>query len=119
MEYYAEWRLRGDRYDNGYGNGLTLGNGESVQEMQKLEENDSVTVFRGKRGHLLRCFHEKTGDVTVCRTEFTNETEEPVVIEMLASFSLRGVTADRIDDAFICPEITGSDHCPVGLDIRI
>lgn len=25
---------------------------------------------------------------------------------------------DRIDKAFICPEIMGSDHCPVGLDLR-
>jgi len=25
---------------------------------------------------------------------------------------------DNIDKAFICPEILGSDHCPVGLDIR-
>ena len=27
--------------------------------------------------------------------------------------------ADRIDKAFICSEIEGSDHCPVGLDIQI
>ena len=27
--------------------------------------------------------------------------------------------ADRIDRAYICPEIMGSDHCPVGLDITI
>ena len=25
--------------------------------------------------------------------------------------------ADRIDKAYICPEIFGSDHCPVGLDL--
>lgn len=25
---------------------------------------------------------------------------------------------DNIDKAFICPEILGSDHCPVGLDIQ-
>ena len=25
--------------------------------------------------------------------------------------------ADKIDKAYICPEIRGSDHCPVGLDI--
>ena len=31
----------------------------------------------------------------------------------LASDRLR----DNIDRAFICPEIPGSDHCPVGLDI--
>ncbi len=99
MEYYAEWRLRGDRYDNGYGNGLTLANGESVQEMQKVSETEDVTVFRGKRGHQLRCFHEKTGDVTVCRTEFQNDTDEPATVEMLASFALRGVTADRMHRA--------------------
>ena len=27
--------------------------------------------------------------------------------------------AERIDRAYICPEIMGSDHCPVGLDITI
>ena len=27
--------------------------------------------------------------------------------------------ADKIDRAYICPEIFGSDHCPVGLDIRL
>ena len=27
--------------------------------------------------------------------------------------------ADRIDRAYICPEVFGSDHCPVGLDIRL
>lgn len=26
---------------------------------------------------------------------------------------------DKIDKAFICPEIMGSDHCPVGLDITL
>ena len=25
---------------------------------------------------------------------------------------------EQIDKAYICPEITGSDHCPVGLDIH-
>ena len=27
--------------------------------------------------------------------------------------------ADRIEKAFICPEIEGSDHCPVGLELQI
>jgi exodeoxyribonuclease III len=26
---------------------------------------------------------------------------------------------DNIDKAFICPEILGSDHCPVGLDLKL
>lgn len=27
--------------------------------------------------------------------------------------------ADKIDRAYICPEVYGSDHCPVGLDISL
>lgn len=27
--------------------------------------------------------------------------------------------AERIDKAYICPEILGSDHCPVGLDLSV
>lgn len=26
---------------------------------------------------------------------------------------------DKIDKAYICPEIEGSDHCPVGLDLKL
>ena len=32
----------------------------------------------------------------------------------LVSDALRG----NIREAFICPEIVGSDHCPVGLDLQ-
>ena len=65
MEYYAEWRLRGDRYSDGYGNGRTLSSSESVQGMEKISENAAMTEFRGKKGHLLRVYHEKRGEVTV------------------------------------------------------
>lgn len=27
--------------------------------------------------------------------------------------------ADKIENAFICPEIFGSDHCPIGLDVAL
>lgn len=99
MEFYAEWRLRGDRYDNGYGNGMTLSNGESVQEMTKVREDEKETVFRGKNGHMLTCLHEKQGDVTVLKTVFRNETDQPAVLEMLASFAIKGVKADRMHRA--------------------
>ena len=104
-EFYAEWRLRGDRYDGGYGNGLTLANGESVQEMTKVSEDERETVFRGRCGHVLRCVHEKVEipgqnrSVTVCRTVFENATDKPATLEMLASFALKGVKADRMHRA--------------------
>jgi len=99
MEYYAEWRLRGDRYSDGYGNGRTLSSSESVQGMEKISENAAMTEFRGKKGHLLRVYHEKRGEVTFCRTVFENRTEEIATLELLSSFALRGLRADRIHRA--------------------
>ena len=32
-------------------------------------------------------------------------------------FLVSDALRENIQRAFICPEITGSDHCPVGLDL--
>lgn len=96
MEFYVEWRLRGDRYSDAYGNGHTLSTSESVQDMQKISEDDVLTVFRGKKGHILKAYHEKNGEVTLCRTVFENATGEEAVLELLSSFAIRGIEADRI-----------------------
>ncbi len=34
-------------------------------------------------------------------------------------FVLSDRLKDKIDKAYICPEIMGSDHCPVGLDLKL
>ncbi|MBR6020371.1 MAG: alpha-galactosidase [Lachnospiraceae bacterium] len=99
MEYYAEWRLRGDRYDGGYGNGHTLTGSESVQEMTKVSETADETVYRGKRGQTVTCVHRAVGDVTECFTVLENDTPATVTAELLASVAIRGITADRMHRA--------------------
>lgn len=99
MEYYAEWRLRGDRYSDGFGNGITLSSGESVREMELLSEEEGLTVFRGRKGHLLKVHHEARQGVTFCRTVLENPTEETAVLELLSSVAIRGLKADRIHRA--------------------
>ena len=99
MEFYAEWRLRGDRYSDGFGNGMTLSSSESTTDMTKISEDAEVTVFRGKKGHLLRVYHESRQGVTFCRTVFENATEEPAVLELLSGAALRGIRADRMHRA--------------------
>jgi alpha-galactosidase len=95
-EYYVDWRLRGDDYNEHFGNGLTLSMGESVQDMEIVSREPDKTVFRGKKGHTLTCFHEKKGDVTECRTLFENTTSETAVLELFSSFAIKGITADHI-----------------------
>ena len=99
MEFYAEWRLRGDRYQDSFGNGHTLSGSESVQGMEKISEDGEATVFRGKRGHLIRVKHKERDGVTVCSTVFENATEETAVVELLSSFAVRGIQADRMHRA--------------------
>jgi alpha-galactosidase len=99
MEYFCEWRLKGDEYGGSFGNGLTLAEGESALGMKKLSENGDETVFEGKHGHTLTCIHKKTGDVTVCQTVFENTTGTTARLELLSSFAIKGIEADRIHRA--------------------
>ena len=99
MEYYAEWRLRGDRYSDGFGNGITLSSSESVKEMKLISEDEQVSVFKGKKGHVLKVCHESRQGVTFCQTVFENPTEEAATLELLSSVAIRGIQADRIHRA--------------------
>ena len=68
MEFYVEWRQRGDSYNNGYGNGHTLSQSESVQKMKEIKKTDDFTKYQ-LDDILLTAYHKKTGDgVTECRT---------------------------------------------------
>lgn len=99
MIFYTEWRLRGDNYNDGFGNGITLSGGESAKSMKKISENDNETVFKGKNGHKLTSVHKKSGDVTECYSIFENTTTSTATLELLSSFAVNGINADRIHRA--------------------
>lgn len=99
MIFYTEWRLRGDNYNDGFGNGITLSGSESVKSMKTVSENQTETVFEGKNGHKLTSVHKKIGDVTECYSIFENTTESEATLELLSSFAVSGINADRIHRA--------------------
>ncbi len=99
MKFYTEWRLRGDDYNDCFGNGFTLSKSESVKTMKLLSQSDNESVFIGKHGHTVKCKHESMGDVTFCRTVFENTTNAPVTLELISSFAVSGIKADRIHRA--------------------
>ncbi|MBR3149544.1 MAG: alpha-galactosidase [Eubacterium sp.] len=99
MEFYTEWRLLGDEYGGGFTNGISLSGGESVNCMKEAEKCDDYTVFQGKYGHTLRCCHEKKRGVTFCKSVFENTTDKTARLELLSSFAIRGIKADKIHRA--------------------
>ena len=94
MEFYAELRLRGDEYNDGYGNGITLSGSETVRSLEEVSKTENETVFKTKKGHTLRVLHEKKGDVTICRSIFENTSSEDAAIELLSSFAIRDLDAE-------------------------
>ncbi len=99
MEFYTEFRLLGDEYGGNFGNGITLSGGESTYGVTEIDKTDGLTVYKGKRGHTVKCFHESERGVTFCRSEFINTTNETARLELISSFAVRGIKADRIHRA--------------------
>ena len=95
MEQYIELRLQGDAFAGGYAAGLTMCGGQSTQEMKMVSENDGAVVYENGRQHKATLNREKSGDVEFLSTTFTNESDKPVVLEMLASFALKGLDVDH------------------------
>ena len=60
MEFYTELRLRGDSYNNGYGNGITLTQSETVRNMKKVSGDESQTVFETESKIKVTVSHKKT-----------------------------------------------------------
>ena len=99
MEFYVEWRRRGDNYNNGYGNGHTLSLSESVQKMKEIKTENDSTVFQ-KDGITLTAYHKKITDgVTECRTVIENKSGKETYIELLSSFAIKKIKADKIHRA--------------------
>ena len=91
MEFYVEWRRRGDKYNNGYGNGHTLSLSESVQKMKEIKTGDDSTVFQND-GITLTAYHKKITDgVTECRTVIENKSGKETYIELLSSFAIKKI----------------------------
>lgn len=99
MDFTVQWRLKGDEYGGNFGNGFTLSNGESFWGMKEIEKTEDKTVFKGKNGHKLTCFHKENNKTYELKTVFENETENVAELELLSSFAINGITADRIHRA--------------------
>ena len=99
MEFYTEWRLLGDEYGGHFTNGFSLSRSESVHDMTEVEKNDDFTVYRGKNGHTVKCFHKSERGVTFCSSVFENTTDKTARLELLSSFAVNGIKADKIHRA--------------------
>ena len=97
MEYKVQLKLRGDAHGGGFSNGLTLAGSQSVADLELVSASDDLTVYANPHGHRIECWHVARPDGTVeCRTVFENRGYAPATLDLLTSFALDGLHADRI-----------------------
>ena len=100
MEFIAECKLMGDGYAGGFSCGMSMAGSQTTENLVKIktseEKNKKVTLWKDERGYEVRVFEEKENQVARVYTEFKNNSEKEVVMEMLASFALKGIKADKI-----------------------
>lgn len=100
MEFIAECKLMGDGYAGGFSCGMSMAGSQTAENLVKIktseEKNKKITLWKEERGYEVRVFEEKEDQATRVYTEFKNNSEKEVVMEMLASFALKGIKADKI-----------------------
>ena len=96
MEYYVECKIRGDSFGPGFSAGLTLTEGGTMEQFSVSEQREDCTVYTDSRGYRLEAWHIPAGNAVECRSVFVNESDTPVILELLTSFALQGLHADRM-----------------------
>lgn len=102
-------KLLGDDYPGGFAHGHSMRNSGTVSQLKfdnqyQIDEEDRLTIATAfKTPSLCRVVHylvyHLSYKVVESYVTFTNEGENPVTLEMLASFSLTGITPFADDDA--------------------
>ena len=109
VEPLVQVKLTGDAVSGGFSQGITLRNSATLsslcydgQEVLKSKDKtEVVTTLRSERGYA--CEHhlvyQNDDEAITVQTLFRNESQEILSLELLASFSLSGLTPFADDDA--------------------
>ncbi len=96
MEYYVELKLRKDAHNGGFSNGLTLCGSESTRGLERILEKDDVIVYKNSTNQYVTLNMVNNNDTVEVSTIFENKGSESTTLEMLSSFALKGIKADKI-----------------------
>lgn len=95
----AQVKFSGDGYPGGYANGLSMLGSETMDRFKVISDSEFETILQNDDGITLSCRHfpaPEAPSVTSCQTIITNNSDHFVTLEMLTSFCLTEVKADRV-----------------------
>lgn len=98
MEFKGEIKLKGDEYTGFYSCGLTMLGSSTMGRFSNVQATDDSNIYRSEDGLELSVVHmpSAASDATEILTTFTNNSDKPVILELLTSFVVPGIKADKI-----------------------
>ena len=96
MELIAEIKLEGDGYAGGFSCGLSMCRSKTIENFKKVNETETKICYENAEGVLLTVYKQKENEVMHVWTEIENHSADEITMEMLASFALKNVVADKI-----------------------
>lgn len=96
MEYYVELKLRNDEHAGGFSNGMTLCRSKSTIDLEQISESNGSILYKNAQGHYVTLNMTMNSDTVEVSTTFENRGDQPATLEMLSSFAIKGIAADKI-----------------------
>jgi len=98
MEFKGEIKLAGDEYTGFYSCGLTMLGSSTMGRFSDVQKTDKSTVYKSEDGLELSVEYMPcdNAQATWIETTFTNNSTNPVTLELLTSFVIPGIKADKI-----------------------
>lgn len=96
MNLYIELKLREDDHNSRFTNGLTLCGSKSVTNLEKNSENQTEIIYKNPQNHRVTLNKTYKSDVIEVYSAFENLGEKETTIEMLSSFAIKDIKADKI-----------------------
>lgn len=94
----AQVKFTIDGYPGGYANGLSMLDSDTMGRFKPFKEDENGSVLKTDDGIVLSCSHKKVKGLPVREfiTTIENNSDNPVTMQMITSFCIPGIKADRL-----------------------
>ena len=96
MRLFGEMKLMGDPYAGGFSCGLTMCGSRTMEGFFLDSDEDGELIYKNVDGVILKIHYKTEGDAVRTWSEVVNDSCQEIRIEMLASFALKDIEADKI-----------------------
>ena len=100
MRLYTEMKITGDGYPGGFSSGLTMHGSATMDRFTMKSGNEDltegITCYETSEGLSLVISKTRDGSALRVKTTVTNNSSNEICLELLTSFALDGIKADKV-----------------------